>query len=347
MTPNLPSPIDVLVAGAGPAGTAAAAHLARGGARVLLVEARQRLAVKPCAGGLTRHALAEAPLPDAVPRRASSAIRVVSSAGPAWLEDDGPLVTVIDRGAWLEHRLREAQEAGVIVARGVRLLDVTGPGTAATSHGVVRAGAVVDATGAGSRLRRSTGLAGGDRLRTVQLVVPEGRWPGPIPPLTVWYDPPRIGAGYGWIFPGPGEIRVGAGGRAARLPFARLHEALAAFLSTFGLRPESGALRSAFIGCDYAGHRFDRLWLAGDAAGLASPLTGEGIHQALVSGREIAREILEPGYRSTVLPALGRRHRRTLAVLERPGLAALLYPRAAGAFANPVLRRIILDRYVY
>ena len=52
---------DVLVVGAGPAGSATAIHLARGGARVLLVDSARFPRDKPCGGGLTGRALRHAP----------------------------------------------------------------------------------------------------------------------------------------------------------------------------------------------------------------------------------------------------------------------------------------------
>src|SRR4051794_26538427 len=52
---------DVLVAGAGPAGSATAIHLARGGAHVLLADRARFPRDKPCGGGLTGRALKQAP----------------------------------------------------------------------------------------------------------------------------------------------------------------------------------------------------------------------------------------------------------------------------------------------
>ena len=58
-------------------------------------------------------------------------------------------------------------------------------------------------------------------------------------------------------------------------------------------------VEGATIETDYRGLAFDRgVYLVGDAAGLASGLTGEGIYSALVSGEEVAQLILQPGYRT-------------------------------------------------
>ena len=71
---------DVLVVGAGPAGSATAIHLARGGARVLLVDKARFPRDKPCGGGLTGRALRALPCPSI---RWSSTSSTASSSGSA------------------------------------------------------------------------------------------------------------------------------------------------------------------------------------------------------------------------------------------------------------------------
>jgi geranylgeranyl reductase len=83
-------------------------------------------------------------------------------------------------------------------------------------------------------------------------------------------------------------------------------------LNLDGLRPQAG-----LINYDYAGWRFGNIMLVGDAAGLASGLTGEGMYPAIVSGEAAARSILEPGYQAGDLRMLIRKqqiHRQILAI---------------------------------
>ena len=58
-----------------------------------------------------------------------------------------------------------------------------------------------------------------------------------------------------------------------------------------GMKPQAG-----LINFDYRGWRFGNKMLIGDAAGLASGLTGEGMYSALVSGETAARIILDPDH---------------------------------------------------
>ena len=83
-----------------------------------------------------------------------------------------------------------------------------------------------------------------------------------------------------------------------------------------------------------------------DAAGLASPVTGEGIAQALISGAEVAREITEPGYRSGKIATLAARHRRTHDTLAQPLVCRALYGLSPWLLGLKAVRERTLARYV-
>jgi geranylgeranyl reductase len=67
-------------------------------------------------------------------------------------------------------------------------------------------------------------------------------------------------------------------------------------------------LQAERINSDYRGFRFGRTFLVGDAAGLASPLTGEGIYPAFISGETVANTILDPDHEAKDLKRLTRKH---------------------------------------
>jgi geranylgeranyl reductase len=126
-----------------------------------------------------------------------------------------------------------------------------------------------------------------------------------------------FGCGYGWVFPHAEEVSVGAYTAASGLSGRVLKERLLAWAAAQGMRIDPDAIRAGLVNFDYRGVRFDRTFLVGDAAGLASGLTGEGIHPALISGRAVARLILDPAAATTALDLLvrhQRRHRRLVAL---------------------------------
>ncbi len=179
-------------------------------------------------------------------------------------------------------RWRAAAAAGPerLVRRGL----VTGAGGA---ERLVHADLVVGADGAASLVGRSLGAGQGRLTLALQVKVrcaPAGA--GAEPEV---YLHPALGAGYAWFFPKGEMANVGVGGDrsagAARLLglLVALHRRLADLglvegesgETTGGLIPAGGLVRPLWGG---------RLLLAGDAAGLAHPVTGAGIANAMASG---------------------------------------------------------------
>jgi geranylgeranyl reductase len=103
-----------------------------------------------------------------------------------------------------------------------------------------------------------------------------------------------FGYGYGWIFPHKTSVSIGAYGPEGNMSGKRLKNNLLSWASKHGYFLEKEKCQAAMINYDYRGYDFDKVWLIGDAAGLASGLTGEGIYPAIVSGETVARKILDP-----------------------------------------------------
>jgi flavin-dependent dehydrogenase len=338
---------DVAVVGAGPAGIAAADALIAGGARVALFDRHARPGGKACGGGLTGAAFARAGVaPNSPPAygRRFDALEVRSPLGRFRAQNGGPLIVVIDRIAWQAERLEALAERGCALHLDERVVGFP-QGAIATERAGYRCGHVIGADGASSRVRRHLGLDPGPGIRAVQTIAAPEAAPGVPPDVPiVWFCARGMGLGYAWSFPAAdGTLRLGMGADAATTSAARLRRAFGDWLRERGA--PCGRMRAATIRCGYAGHRFGRYRLAGDAAGLASPLTGEGIAQALESGAEVAREILEPSYRSEPMSRLAARHRRTRDVVATPHLGAVLFALAPHLLRSSAVREAAFRRY--
>jgi flavin-dependent dehydrogenase len=145
-------------------------------------------------------------------------------------------------------------------------------------------------------------------------------------------------AGYGWVFPKREHLSIGV---CTMGNGVNLNAGLARYLGALGLdRPEHVERHGFFItlGPRAEGVARGRVLLAGDAAGVADPVTGEGISAAIESGTLAARAILDGD------PAgLGPRYERALAPLRRESrigrvLAGLVYER-------PAVRRFVFRRH--
>ena len=342
---------DIFVVGAGPAGLHAAETLVNGGAQVTLVDRNPTPGSKACAGGLTRGAMATLAI-DPSRISASRRFQSLNVVGPKGRfvmapDDEKPLLVTVNRQEVQAERIERLRDLGVEILLGERLLRFEG-NRALTDHREVSWGRLIGADGSQSRIRRGLGLQRGRSLRALQIRIDRRSAEAcgiDTENPTVFFDSALLRSGYGWAFPYDEQLRLGIGLSESELecPLRRIFRQ---WLARFGLTLEPRALESGTIACEYQGHRFGAIYLAGDAAGMASPLTGEGIEQALVSGREVALEILEPRYRSRRIARLAARHRRTLDVLSATPLRKLL-DAAPSLLAVHAIRKQALARFVF
>jgi geranylgeranyl reductase family protein len=292
---------DAIVVGAGPAGALASLHLARQGRRVLVLEKAHAGRDKPCGGGLTVRAWRdlEVPIDDLVVARVETADLRCGPRRSVRIPLGAKGVIMVRRRD-LDRRIGEAaQEAGAELHHrepAVAIEPVDGAVEVRTGRDRYRACAVLLATGAEAPLRSALGLAppAGTMAVALELEGPARVTPAAGGAFIFDYAVP---GGYAWAFPKVGhEGWWNAGivtGRTALGP--ELRGRLARFLDEVGLRfdelaPERATgRRIPFWGGRRTLHH-GRVALLGDAAGLADPFFGEGIAEALASGRLGARE---------------------------------------------------------
>lgn len=291
---------DVLVVGAGPAGSATAIHLARAGASVLLADRARFPRDKPCGGGVTGRALRQVPcdimpVVERVVHHFELRLRHRRSFRRTSAE---PLIVMTQRRRLDAYLAEQAADAGATFRDGTRVEHVEiGPdGVSATVGGEsVTADILVGADGANGIVAKAAGLDEGI-LRGVAL---EGNIPWSLLDEERYASTAviEIGApsgGYGWLFPKGDHANLGVGGWAEEGPNLREH--LARLARAYDVDPD------AII--ELRGHRLpmrrvgastpasSRVVLVGDAAGLVDPLSGDGMYEAFVSARLAAGAIV-------------------------------------------------------
>ncbi len=307
---------EILVVGAGPAGSAAAAHLARAGRDVLLVEAHAHPRPKACAEyaspriadelarlgvGLGWRAVAR-PIDGMEVIRGADRVRIgyrdaIGAARPAW---------GVDRLRFDALLARHAAASGAEVAERTRVISLLREGASVVGARVqgtdgpldVRADRVIGADGARSTVARLLGVSRPPWIRRVGIITHVGESGGLDD-----HGEMHVGDGYYvGLAPLPGGgLNVGmALPMDGRAPAAeRYWRAIAGIPA---VRERVGGLErtTPLHGMAPIGHRVARAagpgWLlVGDAAGFLDPFTGEGIYRALRSGRAAADAILEAG----------------------------------------------------
>jgi geranylgeranyl reductase family protein len=309
---------DVLVVGAGPAGSAAAAWLARSGREVVLADAAAFPRDKPCGDGLTPRAIAELRalgLADWLRGRAVNwGLRAAGFGQELYLPWPGGSLPKYGGAVprlELDGAIRQvALDAGATPLEGTRAMDVLRDGgrvtgVALAGGGTLRCRTLVVADGARSQLGRALGrtwhrdTAYGVAARAY---VKSGRADDPwiSSHLELRGSAGELLSGYGWIFPlGDGEVNLGVGTLATSRRPADVN--LRSLLTHYaGLRRDEweldGEPRAAWsallpMGGAVSGVGGPNWALIGDAAGCVNPLNGEGIDYGLETGRLLAEQL--------------------------------------------------------
>ena len=353
---------DVVVVGAGPAGSAAAAWAARSGRDVLVIDAANFPRDKACGDGLTPRAVAELErlgLGEWLDARIRHrGLRMSGFGGEVEVQWPGPSFPSTGSAVArveLDDRIRKvAEESGARMRLGVKVVGANHDSSARVTSVTLSDGSQVScrelivADGARSTLGRILGRRW--HQETVYgiaargyLATPRSEDPWLTSHLELRSPDGAVLPGYGWIFPlGNGEVNIGVGALSTTKRPADL--ALKPLMSYYtdlrrkewGFEGEPRAMSSALLpmGGAVSGVAGRNWMLIGDAAACVNPLNGEGIDYGLESGR-LAVELLGSGDLSRAWPHVLQSHYgRGFSVARRLGLL-LTFPRFLPA-AGPI-----------
>ena len=299
---------DCVVVGGGPSGSTAARHLAEQGRTVLLLDRQGR--IKPCGGAIPPRLIRDFDIPDSlICAKASEARMIAPSDRRVRMPIEGGYVGMVNRESFDEWLRNRAEAAGAQRRSGIfTAIEREADGSALVLYRpqgadkdaapiAVRARTVIGADGARSNVAAQT-VKGADKQRYVfayhEIIKAPAAGTADFEAqrCDVWYQGNLSPDFYAWIFPHGDTASIGVG----------------SMQKGFSLRTAVTALRkvAGLEGCETVRtegapiplkpmKRWDNgrdVVLAGDAAGVVAPASGEGIYYAMEGGR-LAGEAVE------------------------------------------------------
>jgi geranylgeranyl diphosphate/geranylgeranyl-bacteriochlorophyllide a reductase len=302
---NMSETYDVVVVGGGPSGATAAHDLARQGHKVLLLDKAGR--IKPCGGAIPPRLMRDFDIPEhQLVAHATSARMIAPSDKVVDMPIEGGYVGMVDRETFDEWLRERARLSGAARQKGsFERIERDSDGTALVCYTTtgdeihqIRARTIIGADGARSKVARQT-LKGADKIPCVFayheiITMPKdgvGGFDGNR--CDIYYQGHLSPDFYAWIFPHGETASVGVG--SAQKGFS-LRGAIKTLRATSGLEGcETIRTEGAPIPLKPL-KKWDNgrdIIVAGDAAGVVAPSSGEGIYYAMVAGREAATSVAE------------------------------------------------------
>lgn len=300
--------VHTLIIGAGPAGLACARILAEEGLQPLVIERKKVIGDKVCAGGITWGGLHNRIDADLIEKSFPSQ-HIVTRFQRTRIEEPTPIIATINRVRMGHHMAEQAMTAGAGIMTGCQVKEIAdrrcvveeGQGR---RRRVITCDHLVGADGSNSMVRRHLGLATSRMGIGINYQIE-----GDLPDMEWHLDGRFFGNGYGWIFPHGDSVSIGAYADRNTMSARSLQRGLTEWATRRGFTLTANQAQADLINYDHRGWKFGRVFLVGDAAGLASGLTGEGIYPAILSGEETARAIIDPNRESVIMDRLTCKHR--------------------------------------
>ena len=314
---------DVVIIGAGPGGLRCAALLADNGVKVLVLERSSKIGRKVCAGGITWGGLISS-LPDSLIQRTFTIQKVSTRYQNIVIGGVEPMIGTVNRMELGSYMAERATQQGAEIIWGGRAESISADRVRFTAAGrscEAHYDFLVGADGSSSKVRKFLGI---DKTAPqcgigIHYLVADGG-----EDMTWNFNADFFGSGYSWIFPHREYASMGAYLADSSIAPLQLKKELGRWLDGQGIEITGARFEADKINIDYRGWSFGSRFLIGDAAGLASPLTGEGINPAIVSAEAVAMKIIDGSHVPKSLERVISRHRKHQTLSRTAGRSRFL-----------------------
>lgn len=285
--------LPIVIVGAGPAGLACGKELARAGEHVIIFERKSDIGRKVCAGGITWNGQLQN-LPAKVIQKKFYSQKLYTPYQQVELVSDKPMLATVDREDLGRHMASQAVAQGVEIRTDTFVSKIT-EHHVATRHNstkevdIIQYKVLIGADGADSIVRKHLGIPVRDFGIGIHFTLEKQ-----ADSMEWYFAPDYFDNGYAWVFPHRDTVSVGAYCDRRVMKPAQLKANLIHWARERGYQIDNTPARARRISYDYQGWNFGNMYLIGEAAGMTSALTGEGINAAILMGDFLAKHLKEP-----------------------------------------------------
>jgi len=256
---------------------------------VLLLEKNGEPGHKICAGGITRTGYNILDIPDHIVEYKVKDFVLHSKHyqyAKVWPEAIVYTVNRLEFGWW---QLQKLKDSNIIYRNNTRLTEVHSNKIVVNSNEEIGFRYLVGADGPNSLVRKFLKLPVEKVLASIQYIIPMQKVE---PRIELFLENKYFRSWYAWSFPHRGNIAVGTCFNAHMVQSSKIKNNFLIWLEKNAFDISNADYQSFPISYDYRGFKFGNIYLAGEASGIASGFTGEGIYQSLVSGEIVAGMII-------------------------------------------------------
>lgn len=286
---------NVVIVGAGPAGLRCAEILSKTDLSVLILEKNPVIGEKICGGGITRKGYQLMNFPDKIIEHKIDKVGMHSARYNNDKVLPEPVMFTVDRKVFGEWQLGLLEGTSVKLRKNSKVTEIADKHVVVNNQEKIEFDYLVGGDGPNSIVRKYLKLPVEKVLTSVQYIIPVKNQTSR---MEIYLDAKYFHSWYAWSFPHEDSIAVGTCCDSKYVSGKKLKENFHKWLERKNYDISNAKYESYPISYDYRGLQFGNIFLAGEAAGIASGLTGEGIYQSLVSGEEVAGKILDKNYTS-------------------------------------------------
>ncbi len=295
------SNFDVAVIGSGPSGASAAFHLAKAGFKTVVLEKETLPRYKVCGGGFVYRGRKEMPfdISETVDLEFNKVDIYMGKKLHFVTERAQPIVSLVMRDTFDNLIIKKGQELGVELIQNCKVTSLTKKEEGVvleTSQGIINASCVIAADGVYSTVAKMAGWTEDTRnlIPALEYEIEVNAADFERLSKEIRFDIDAIPAGYGWCFPKKNHLSIGVG--AILKEDKKIKEYCADYIKFLGIEEIVSIEKHGYkipVTPRLDGFVKNNVFLIGDAAGFADPLTAEGISNAIYSGKLVANALSE------------------------------------------------------